>query len=413
MDVPYEIYCYSGTVFDELPWTIADGSKATPEETPIGTTVPSSPVDPNTGALVALLFDNVTAAGATIVTTKALEGVMDPPEGYRIGDSDTLFFISTTAIYDGFIEIALPYTTEVDPALFHYVDGAWVDVTTSVDSVNKIIHGVVTSLSPFAVFERNTAPGAIITAPASGQLVHVGEEVALEAMIIDPDPVEWHAAVWTILDEKQNVIQVIDGNVEGGAVQNTVSLDETGIYFISLTVVDMGGASDTTDVVNDDPDLSAMFVVYDPSGGFVTGGGWIQSPAGAFAAAPELEGKANFGFVSKYAQGANVPTGNTEFQFKAGALNFKSTEYQWLVVAGARAKFKGWGTVNGMEGYGFMLTGIDDDLLGGNQPDRFRIKIWEIETGAILYDNQAGTDDDAGLDTDGTLVQGGNVVVHK
>ena len=65
-------------------------------------------------------------------------------------------------------------------------------------------------------------------------------------------------------------------------------------------------------------------VVYDPNAGFVTGGGWIQSPAGAHAADPALTGKANFGFVAKYQKGANVPNGNTEFQFQAGNLNFKA-----------------------------------------------------------------------------------------
>ena len=41
-------------------------------------------------------------------------------------------------------------------------------------------------------------------------------------------------------------------------------------------------------------------VVYDPSAGFVTGGGWINSPMGAYAANPSLTGKANFGFEAKY-----------------------------------------------------------------------------------------------------------------
>ena len=44
---------------------------------------------------------------------------------------------------------------------------------------------------------------------------------------------------------------------------------------------------------------TVMVVVYDPSAGFVTGGGWIDSPAGAYTADPSLTGKANFGFVSK------------------------------------------------------------------------------------------------------------------
>ena len=54
-----------------------------------------------------------------------------------------------------------------------------------------------------------------------------------------------------------------------------------------------------------------FIVVYDPTGGFVTGGGWIDSPAGAYAANLSLTGKANFGFVSKYQKGANKPTGES------------------------------------------------------------------------------------------------------
>jgi len=78
-----------------------------------------------------------------------------------------------------------------------------------------------------------------------------------------------------------------------------------------------------------------------------------------------LTGKATFGFVSKYIKGKVDPTGNTEFQFKAGDLNFKSTSYEWLVVAGARAQFKGLGTINGTGNYGFMLTAIDGQISGG------------------------------------------------
>ena len=56
---------------------------------------------------------------------------------------------------------------------------------------------------------------------------------------------------------------------------------------------------------------------------------------------------ASFGFVSKYKKGATIPTGQTEFQYKVGSLNFHSTDYQWLVIAGARAQYKGTGTING------------------------------------------------------------------
>jgi hypothetical protein len=70
-------------------------------------------------------------------------------------------------------------------------------------------------------------------------------------------------------------------------------------------------------------------------------GGWLWSPQGGHTADPALTGDANFGFVSKYKKGTNVPTGNTGFRFKASNLNFHSSSYDWLVVAGANAKYKG------------------------------------------------------------------------
>jgi len=84
--------------------------------------------------------------------------------------------------------------------------------------------------------------------------------------------------------------------------------------------------------------------VYDPATGFVTGGGWFVSPSGAVPTSG-LTGKASFGFVSKYLKGAKVPTGQTQFDFQVADLNFHSSTYDWLVVAGARAQYKGTGTV--------------------------------------------------------------------
>lgn len=116
-----------------------------------------------------------------------------------------------------------------------------------------------------------------------------------------------------------------------------------------------------------------------------------------------LTGKATFGFVSKYRRGATVPEGNTEFQFKAGNLNFSSTSYEWLVVTGSNyAKFKGAGTINGQGDYKFMLWA--GDRTGLNGTDTFRIKIWYEQDGneIVVYEN--GTDQAIG---------GGSIVVHK
>jgi len=102
-------------------------------------------------------------------------------------------------------------------------------------------------------------------------------------------------------------------------------------------------------------------VVYDLDGGFVAGGGWIESPSSAYIADMDLAGRANFGFISKYKKGASIPIGNTEFQFKMANLDFHSDNYQWLVIAGPHAKYKGNGTINGMGDYGFMLTATDQE----------------------------------------------------
>ena len=59
-----------------------------------------------------------------------------------------------------------------------------------------------------------------------------------------------------------------------------------------------------------------------------------------------------------------------------------------------------------------MLTAIDGQIKEGDGLDRFRIKIWDVATGAIVYDNQLGTNDAAAL-SDATIIQGGSIVIHR
>ena len=112
--------------------------------------------------------------------------------------------------------------------------------------------------------------------------------------------------------------------------------------------------------------------------------------------------------MSKYKKGASVPTGNTEFQFRAATLNFHSSEYEWLVVAEARGQYKGSGLINGIGDYGFLLTLIDGQRPGGGGADRFRIKIWDRASGEIVYDNELGADDSDPT----TVLGGGSIKIH-
>jgi hypothetical protein len=91
-------------------------------------------------------------------------------------------------------------------------------------------------------------------------------------------------------------------------------------------------------------------------------------------------------------------------------LDFDSANYEWLVISGARAQYKGTGTINGSGDYGFMLTAIDGQINGGGGEDKFRIKIWDKTTDVVIYDNQLGADDDG----DPTMeLRSGSIVIHK
>lgn len=79
------------------------------------------------------------------------------------------------------------------------------------------------------------------------------------------------------------------------------------------------------------------------------------------------------------------------------------------MVSGARAQYKGSGSVNGQSGYGFLLTVSDGNLTGGGGTDKFRLKVTDA-TGQVIYDNLVGADDQ--LDK-GQGVAAGSITIHK
>ena len=228
----------------------------------------------------------------------------------------------------------------------------------------------------------NTAP---VANPGGSYLGAINTSISFDGLLsYDPegDPLTY---AWTYGD-----------GATGTGVTPTHSYTAAGIYDVCLTVNDGSLAS---------AQACTLAVVYDPSAGFVTGGGWINSPAGAYKADETLAGKATFGFVSKYQKGARVPTGTTAFAFDLVGLEFTSQSYDWLVVnrTGMNAQFKGSGLINGAadpngHAYRFMLWA------GDGSPDTFRIRIWwedalRVET--VVYDNGVAQP-----------IGGGSIVVH-
>jgi len=196
----------------------------------------------------------------------------------------------------------------------------------------------------------------------------------------------------------------VDGVVKGTSQTNTsgVASFDIGVLPVEVYKIEVVAGADCSNSI-------AYLPVYDPTAGFVTGGGWFISPITTLPYM-QVSGKANFGFVSKYLKGSNTPTGNTEFQFQAGNLNFASSSYDLgsLVVTSTKAIYKGTGKINGAGNYGFMVSALDGGT-GGGGIDKFRIKIWEISSSAIVYDNNAGLDDN-GVPT--TALGGGSIVIH-
>ncbi len=262
--------------------------------------------------------------------------------------------------------------------------------------------GGLTAIAQATVSVQNVAPnvGAIT---ASIDPLPVGSNVAVNASFTDAGIPDTHTAQWIWDDGATSSGTVTEVNGSGSA-SGTHTFTVAGVYEIRLTVTDDDGGANGS--------VFQYVVIYDPQGGFVTGGGWIDSPAGAYLPDATLFGKANFGFVSKYQKGANVPTGNTEFHFKAGDFNFHSTAYDWLVVAGHKAQYKGSGKVNGAGDYAFLLTAVDGQQSGGGGIDKFRIKIWDKVTGGVIYDNKRGASDDIDS-TDPQAISGGSIVIHK
>jgi len=144
---------------------------------------------------------------------------------------------------------------------------------------------------------------------------------------------------------------------------------------------------------------TGFLVVYNPEGGFATGGGWIVPEDDGLNTYPNV--RANFGFNAKYRQ--DLPTGHIEFRYSDGYIDLMSTSIEQLVITGSNlAQFKGWARVNGEEGNWFFAKAVDNGE-ANTGVDTFEIKIWA-----------PGVDPDADVPTERAsgVLQGGNIRVH-
>ena len=127
---------------------------------------------------------------------------------------------------------------------------------------------------------------------------------------------------------------------------------------------------------------------------FVTGGGWIMTPADSIGFV--VGKKTNFALNVKYKTGATVPTGNFKFQAKESGITFDATSFDLMAVSGTTADLQGRGTINGVSGWTFRVRAVE------GSPDSIAVSIWRDGTALNLDPTYRA----------GNALGGGNIVVH-
>jgi hypothetical protein len=97
-----------------------------------------------------------------------------------------------------------------------------------------------------------------------------------------------------------------------------------------------------------------------------------------------------------------------------GNLDFRSESADWLVMEPTRGRYAGSGSLNGKEGYRFLITAIDGKDTGGQ--DRIRMRIWTVDPASgqevPAYDNQLDPAAIGGL-AEGMPIESGSIVIHQ
>jgi hypothetical protein len=296
----------------------------------------------------------------------------DPPESLRF---------SATALCDGL-------------ALIDHLDGT-ASVEGTVQSGAGTCNAEITVTDPDGLADSDTVP--IVVSKEEATLAYTGD-----ALVTAGSPITLDASVNEAADgspgdiTKAAVFFDVTAGIGGGTTTYGAAPVSAGgeatwtfptglpanVYSVDVRM-DPGNA-----YYHAAPAHTAALVVYDPSAGFTTGGGWVMD-GGA---------KGNFGFNAKYAgKQANIQgQANYVYRSGAGVTQVKSSAMQWLVISGNTAVFRGQATVNGAGNHIFEITVVDNGEPGVG--DTFAIRIWRPD-GSLLHEIPP------------TVLGGGNVVV--
>ena len=77
-------------------------------------------------------------------------------------------------------------------------------------------------------------------------------------------------------------------------------------------------------------------------------------------------------------------------EFRLGKLEFKTVNYDAESISSSETQFSGKGRVNGKLGFNFTLTVSDSQAPDAGGLDKVRLKIWNEQTGDVVFDSELG-----------------------
>ena len=203
---------------------------------------------------VQIQFSEVLQAGESHATTST-SGIA-PPTGFKTSNPPNFYDIATTATFTPPAQVCVGYdettfANESDTQFFHYEAGNWVEITSARNTGDNLICGNTNTLSPFAVFEIDSAsPGnspPVISNPIPGQSLQIGTPFTLDlsaapAVFSDADGDQ------LIYTTNSSSPPIATANIAGNIL--TVDPLATGNSTISVTANDgNGGTVQTTFLV--------------------------------------------------------------------------------------------------------------------------------------------------------------------
>jgi len=178
----------------------------------------------------------------------------------------------------------------------------------------------------------------------------------------------------------------VQATVEDWASDGLSGTAELILYDVPVGVYEVIATIDCDFYGNRDKD-KVLLAVYDPSGGFATGGGCFTPE--------ESQEKVNFGFELKYKNDGTLK-GNLNMIDHSSGTEYKETDFNFLVIMDNKAYFMGHVMIDGEGSYPFMAI-MEDNGTPGKNSDEFFISI-QVEKEQIVFDE---------------VIDNGNIVIHK